>query len=1640
MAALVSAFGKGLDVVNDANAVPVTFSGTKLHDLADHLTDRLSSRAVDLVTECVAALNPLLGQLPGSVSAVMSVGKLVVTVHGVVLTVQPQPLEIGIAGSVGSLPVVDHVSAAFTAGPDGIHTWSFGVGPAAFDLGGPVLRPVLRGGRTVTGWEVHAGLALDGDSPTTVGHKELFARWREPGSLDIVARTRGASTDDDSTDPGKVALFAADAVLELLGNYVIEITEVSAMLNRTVNGHTVRELLQGSLLSSIDDHAMAPAPISNVPHNLFALARKLAGALPALPLGPISLAAHLDGDLVGLRVNVTDPVGGIVLNPGGSTQISLVTDSSWIQPPSGPAPDPGVIIDLVRITSSTTPTVTLAPAFAANGVGVHISSASGPLLDAGLRIESVAVHLFGRLEPGSTGVAVSGGVHVELAGLAVPLGPGGGDNTVAQGVVADAGGSGAPPTPKFSPALAIQAHHGGDGIIVSLSAGSGDGPWYLPIQRAFGPLYLEQVGLGTGYAGSPRSLDWISVSLDGSVSLFGITASVDKLRLTYHVNQPFFDAHSWEVDLDGFAVSSSIGGLTLAGALLKTKLTGNQTGVDYLGMLKIGFNGYGIDLFGGYSNPTDSSGDFASFFAFGALHAPLGGPPAFFITGIGIGFGINRELKAPTMETITSNPFLVAMKALGPAPEPKQQLLQMQQNIQPKRGEYWVAAGISFTSFVLISGEVVVTVAFGDGLEITLLGLARAELPAPVLKLVSIELALLARFSSKEGTLLVQAQLTENSWLLTESVRLTGGFAFATWWKGPNAGQFVVTMGGYHPKFHHDGYPVVPRLGFRWQPIDNVSIIGESYFALCSEALMAGTRFEASAHFGPAYARVSFGADGIVYFDPFWFSISAYAEIAAGIKLWLLFGTVTIELSLGAEIEVSGPPIHVEGRFEICGFEVPFEFGDTGNPADKALKASEFRDKYLRASSDAQVLQASVVVGSVAAGRKTDGSPAKVPDGSVENPFQVVPEFEVVFITTAPAIDMSLRHEAEANRSMHHPAPDVGVAPMLSHDLSSDFHIELIKLVAPKVFSIQDITVTPRADAAFPKGVWGEAQDMKAKTVPAGETVNAADGFSMSTSLGELTGAPPIDYHQVEIRIDRKRKPLPFVTNSANANGRRTAAQQALKSVADSVRPADGDVAARFAVAARVLDAGGYGAIGVAALRGERASVPTFGSLADDLAVAPTPESLVVSPTIVDHTKAAAAFVAPQVMSLVSMPVTTALPRQPNTTVSESGRAVARLVPTMQSMRAEVAGVAPASLVLSEPRFVVGDSRSLITAGSAPLTRLATSPVAAVANARPDASTFDRLSAMSAALNDGLVLRDGDVAIVHPGSRPQTQGTRSMNIAGRPCRVVALAAGGNVLVDEMVASACRRRRRPDGRRVAVQDRARGVGCAGRSERRRWHARRVVPRPVVAVDRLGHGAGSGVDRAVRVAQGGRQQPTQQWRVGQHTRAVRAARVVTRFDRPVQSIAVAIDDLAGLDAASAVEMHLIGAERIAGSDGELLDPVVLVQGLRSVLVYGITPIHDETVFDPNVTVVVEHCRNGQLAGVAASLGSVDQLVQAVSLAGLDAAIAAALPGGTGERSVTWIPAKQPDPPTKPKAPPRKRTRAGAAPPPRRRAGGR
>ena len=353
---------------------------------------------------------------------------------------------------------------------------------------------------------------------------------------------------------------------------------------------------------------------------------------------------------------------------------------------------------------------------------------------------------------------------------------------------------------------------------MTLSAGPGTGPWWLVIQRAFGPVYIEQVGFAVTM--EQEQIGSFGLLIDGSVSLLGLTAAVDDLSLTYLVS-------SGRSALDptaGASISPASRSPATSPASRSPAACGGSRstggGVEYLGMLLARFGVYGITVYGGYGLVGPADDQFDALFLFGAVNGPIGGPPAFFVTGIGGGFGINRALTYPAdLSDFGSYPFIKALDPAARPGDPMAELESVRDFFPAERGTFWFAAGLSFTSFALVDGVAVVAVQIGEGFELTLLGLARMALPRPQAALVSIELGLIARFSSTEGVLLVQAQLTDNSWLLYPSVRLTGGFAFVTWFTGPNRGQFVLTLGGYHPSFQREGYPLVPRLG--------ISVAGE---------------------------------------------------------------------------------------------------------------------------------------------------------------------------------------------------------------------------------------------------------------------------------------------------------------------------------------------------------------------------------------------------------------------------------------------------------------------------------------------------------------------------------------------------------------------------------------------------------------------------------------------------------------------------------------------------------------------------------------------------------------------------------------------------------------------------------------------
>ncbi len=1086
-----------------------------LRDAAGHFTyDRLTAFAADPVGGLEhASTTIVVGALPNltaALDAAMPAGVVVavdgqvlqVTAGPVVLRWQPSPFRVDVTAVAGGLPAVDTVALSIALTAAGLDALDASIGPAPIPVGPIELRPVLAvhaGAAPVGGRRVELGLDLDGT------HR-VAAQWL------LDAHTVQLAVLGDTapvTDPAAVATALAEVVTTLAASIALATDEVEHLLAVPVGSTTVDALLHGVLLQgdgTLDPTVFAPAGLLV---RLAQLLDNLAGAGLAVTIdGTLTVGIGKDGSgVVGVTLGLAQRLALV----SSDIMVWLEADDSWIDPVPTVA---GITVAVVKLDGDT---VSFVPGVTVAGLGIRVGRASGPLLDLGLTLESVAVHAFAALSATEQGA----GVQLQFTNLAVAVSGASGGNPIASGILADSGSAGQKPKPSFSPALAVQKH-GADPVEVTLRAGDGDGPWWIAIQKGFGPLYLDKVGFGVTMP--QHKVDSISLLLDARVSLFGLSAAVDDLSITYFVAKgDFFTADNWAVDLGGLAVSAEIGPLSISGGLLKN---GSGDNVEYLGMLMGRFGVYGLTIYGGYGK-TDGV---VSFFAIGAVVGPIGGVPAFFVTGIGGGFGINRALVVPTdLSQFATYPLIKALDvSASAAPDPMQELRQLGVFFPPEAGTFWFAAGLSFTSFALVDGIAVVAVELGNGVEFALLGLARMALPRPQFAIVSIELALVVRVSTKEGVIWVQGQLTDNSYLLYKEVRLTGGFAYVSWFSGPHSGELVLTIGGYHPDFHRDGYPEVPRLGLQWR-VGPIVVKGGAYFALTSEAVMAGVDVEVSADFGCAWARLSFGAHGIVFFDPFHYRVDAYARIAAGITIDTWFGDITFSVSLGATITVEGPDFHGKATIEVGPCDVSVPFGSTADHTTPKLTAAQFIPKYLEevSSGVAQAISSIVSAGAVPPRPGQNGATPQPPDGTSDRPFVVTAEFALTITTTVPAI----RVDAGGAVQAFDPTHLIGIAPMgvaaVEPVLTLRWHRGAAEVPWP--FG----AATPRQYGAFPLGVWGPPQSADAPKVPTGEVVKALNQVGIAAGADVSVGGPAIDYNRVD--PPGPRRPLPFLRNSGAA-------------------------------------------------------------------------------------------------------------------------------------------------------------------------------------------------------------------------------------------------------------------------------------------------------------------------------------------------------------------------------------------------------------------------------------------------------------------------------------------------------------------------
>lgn len=490
---------------------------------------------------------------------------------------------------------------------------------------------------------------------------------------------------------------------------------------------------------------------------------------------------------------------------------------------------------------------------------------------------------------------------------------------------------------------------------------SDSGNTILKLNFAGKPLELHLAGAASKAETVPpvkKGMELFWFSLEQHFSIFTIHrlgVGFDGAKITFAFDAELA-ANAVHLGLEGLAVSAALTGrITLSSDLtglsigfshscLKIGGGFRHSAVDnvscYDGVLTIAAKGVSIFAAGSYSE--------GSFLAYGILRAKIGGPPAFSITGLAVGFGCNKYLLLPDIEKIDTFPLVAA--ATDPLVTPEQLLAGLRSKAVNLPGQNFLAAGISFESFGMAASFGLLTVSFGEHLEIALLGISEISVPPLTEKdaLAKARLALKAALLPETGLFSAEAQLMDDSYILSRNCRLTGGFAFYLWFDGEHQGDFVITLGGYRKSYNKPAhYPDVPRLGFCWNVTPELTFSGELYFALTPSALCAGGKFDAVFQRGALSAWFRAYADFEIGWKPFYYDICIGVSLGASITLdlWLFSATFTLEMMV--DLHIWGPEFGGEARVKwwVISFVISF-----GEPVEEAgvIEWDEFKNTFLQ--------------------------------------------------------------------------------------------------------------------------------------------------------------------------------------------------------------------------------------------------------------------------------------------------------------------------------------------------------------------------------------------------------------------------------------------------------------------------------------------------------------------------------------------------------------------------------------------------------------------------------------------------------------------------------------------------------------------
>lgn len=615
-----------------------------------------------------------------------------------------------------------------------------------------------------------------------------------------------------------------------------------------------------------------------------------------------------------------------------------------------------------------------------------------------------------------------------------------------------------------------------------------------------------------------------------------------------------------------------------------------------------------------------------AFFVYAMLNAAAGCGPTFGpiqFTGIALGYGYNRRLKVPRIEEVAEFPMVKMVmgeggyqeedksldirKQLGkPLEDPVATLEKMKSHVVGEAGQQFACAGVRFTIGGIVDCFALVIVQWGEEFELSILGLARFRHPrdleaAPI---CYVEMQMLISVKPNDGIFQLQALLTNNSWIINKDCKLTGGFAVFVWWKGPHKGDWVITFGGYHPRFVRPAhYPIVPRIGLNWRVNNNLTMKGSMYLAITPSCGMLGARMEAMFHSGRVSAWFTAYLDVIVNWQPLYFEAELGISLRVEVSLWL----TTLKVSLGVSIRLWGPPVGGIAHIDLSVISFDIDFGAKPKLPEPVSSWQQFCQNFLNLSgSDSPAANSpvngyAVVTPSLAGGRNNlsnlPNSYRDQPKDKRDDEVWIVraDELELAAATVVPVSNVNVgtvrtNSPPEGVQSTSFSGQSVMVSKPLALE-SKGLVKGLLRTNKPKLSvhpmgksmeSVLNVTIVedqvsgpPRPTnmtgwsmeeeiSALPAALWDPAKPNPRPSEPSAKLIEGCvTGINKLKpprgKLGNMVAPPPLDWHQLEVlNVPRSTtsQEIPNTTVNRNIQPSVVAKQDNQKNVAAALTAA----------------------------------------------------------------------------------------------------------------------------------------------------------------------------------------------------------------------------------------------------------------------------------------------------------------------------------------------------------------------------------------------------------------------------------------------------------------------------------------------------